>query len=144
MQLPFNDILTSALTPVTLISGVGLLLLSMTNRYTHTTARLRSLMADYRKEPSQSLRCEVDITLRRCCLLRNCVISMMNGLICSAAIVALTVLEGFTGGSTPELKSILLVGACLFLLAATVLFVIDMVLSLKALRLEYAELPSTS
>ncbi len=141
MQLPFNEILTSALTPVTLISGVGLLLLSMTNRYTHTTARVRSLMNEYRACPGESLRCEVDIMYRRCKLLRNCVISMMVGLVCSATIVGLTVLEGFTGAALAELKSALLIGACAFLLGATVLFVADMVLSLRAIRLEYDELP---
>ncbi|MGF1447962.1 MAG: DUF2721 domain-containing protein [Opitutales bacterium] len=142
MQLPFDEILGSALTPVTLISGVGLLLLSMTNRYTHATARVRSLMNEFRASPGRALRCEVDILYRRCKLLRNCVISMMSGLICSAAMVGLTVLEGFTGTGLDEVKSILLIGACLFLLGATMLFVADMLLSLRAIRLEYDELPT--
>ena len=36
--------LSDALTPITLISGVGLLLLAMTARYNYTTDRVRALL----------------------------------------------------------------------------------------------------
>jgi hypothetical protein len=39
-----------SLAPVTLISGVGLLLLSMTNRFARTTDRARGLVKDARKD----------------------------------------------------------------------------------------------
>ena len=41
----FNDSLSLALAPITLISGVGLLMICMTNRYNHATNRIRQLMA---------------------------------------------------------------------------------------------------
>ena len=40
----FNELLASALAPITLISGVGLLMLSMSARYNHATSRIRLLM----------------------------------------------------------------------------------------------------
>ena len=40
----FNDSLSLALAPITLISGVGLLMICMTNRYNHATNRIRQLM----------------------------------------------------------------------------------------------------
>ena len=43
-HIDFSLILSSALTPITLISGVGLLLLTMSARYDHTTARVRQLL----------------------------------------------------------------------------------------------------
>ena len=43
-HIDFTLILSSALTPITLISGVGLLLLTMSARYDHTTARVRQLL----------------------------------------------------------------------------------------------------
>ena len=44
MITSFNEILTSALTPTMLISGVGLMMLCMTNRYNSTTDRIRKLI----------------------------------------------------------------------------------------------------
>lgn len=40
----FAALLTNSITPVTLISGVGLMLLCMTARYNHTTDRVRQLL----------------------------------------------------------------------------------------------------
>ena len=40
----FNSIVAQALTPITLISGVGILMLCMTARYNHATERIRQLM----------------------------------------------------------------------------------------------------
>ena len=43
--------LSDALTPITLISGVGLLLLAMTARYNYTTDRVRALLKAPLKNP---------------------------------------------------------------------------------------------
>ncbi len=43
-NVEFVSVLSSALTPVTLISGVGLLMLTMSARYAHTTNRIRELL----------------------------------------------------------------------------------------------------
>ena len=48
-MVEFSATLSDALAPVTLISGVGLLLVSMSARYCHATSRIRQLLAD-RKE----------------------------------------------------------------------------------------------
>ena len=42
--------LSDALTPITLISGVGLLLLAMTARYNYTTDRVRALLKERRQK----------------------------------------------------------------------------------------------
>jgi hypothetical protein len=42
-MLSYSVTLSDALTPITLISGVGLLLLAMTARYNYTTDRVRAL-----------------------------------------------------------------------------------------------------
>lgn len=44
----FQDMLVNALTPITLISGVGLLMLCMTTRYNHATDRIRQLIKNVR------------------------------------------------------------------------------------------------
>ena len=48
--------LSDALTPITLISGVGLLLLAMTARYNYTTDRVRALLKERRQKLRQLIR----------------------------------------------------------------------------------------
>ncbi len=43
-NIKFVSVLSSALTPETLISGVGLLMLTMSARYAHATNRIRELL----------------------------------------------------------------------------------------------------
>ena len=47
MLIPFDAVVSNALTPITLISGVGLVMLCMTNRYNHTVDRIRQLLQLY-------------------------------------------------------------------------------------------------
>ena len=49
----FNEALAASLTPITLISGVGLLMICMTNRYNHATNRIRLLMAKRDTSPQR-------------------------------------------------------------------------------------------
>lgn len=57
---PFQEVLSSALTPITLISGVGMLILCMTNRYSHCMDRIRGLVK-IRTQGLKALRVEPDI-----------------------------------------------------------------------------------
>ena len=41
MLAPFHEVLSSALTPITLISGVGMIILCMTERYSYYRVSLR-------------------------------------------------------------------------------------------------------
>ena len=58
-MVEFSATLSDALAPVTLISGVGLLLVSMSARYCHATSRIRQLLAE-RKEESEDFHEEID------------------------------------------------------------------------------------
>ena len=49
-MLSYSVTLSDALTPITLISGVGLLLLAMTARYNYTTDRVRALLKERRQK----------------------------------------------------------------------------------------------
>ncbi len=49
-MVEFSATLSDALAPVTLISGVGLLLVSMSARYCHATSRIRQLLAERKEE----------------------------------------------------------------------------------------------
>lgn len=71
----FNDSLSLALAPITLISGVGLLMICMTNRYNHATNRIRQLMAKREGNIDNSIirsviDTEIDFStcVHRCCV----------------------------------------------------------------------------
>ena len=42
--IDFAYVLSTSLTPITLISGAGFLLMTMSGRYEHTTGRVRELL----------------------------------------------------------------------------------------------------
>lgn len=58
----FVSALQTVISPVVLISGVGLLLLSMTNRFGHASNRLRTLVEAWRS--SQELRSQITPQIR--------------------------------------------------------------------------------
>ena len=58
----FVSALQAVISPVVLISGVGMLVLSMTNRFSHASNRLRALAEAWRK--SQDLRSQIAPQIR--------------------------------------------------------------------------------
>ena len=73
--------LSDALTPITLISGVGLLLLAMTARYNYTTDRVRALLKERRqKAPAVDpvLEKAIRLTYERSHLLKNAIFFVLE------------------------------------------------------------------
>lgn len=98
----FNELLASALAPITLISGVGLLMLSMSARYNHATSRIRLLMNE-RLDPKLTdderadIDDEIDFIFHRAGLLRRGEFCVVLSAVVSGLLVALCVLEEATG-----------------------------------------------
>lgn len=96
MLAPFHEVLSSALTPITFISGVGMLILCMTNRYSHCMDRIRGLVK-IRTQGLRALRVEPDIDREirliyrraRCLRFSMLAITMSTG--CSGLLVATNV-----------------------------------------------------
>ena len=88
----FNQSLALALGPITLISGVGLLMICMTNRYNHATNRIRQLMKKRHEDASQALLPiideEIDLLYMRASLLRRGMLSVALSALLSALLVA--------------------------------------------------------
>ena len=135
-------ILTASIAPVIVISGVGLLLLSMTNRYGRLIDRAREFTKDLdatQEDARRKLLVEqVQIIYRRARMLRVAII------LSSASIlfVAVTVLSLFAGqvlGVKVDYVSVPCFGLCLLtLLGSLYCFIQDVSISLKALELEIA------
>lgn len=134
------QILSASIAPVIVISGVGLLLLSMTNRYSKVLDRARDLGRELETAAEAARRRllveEVKIIYRRARLLR---IAIMMG-VGSILLVAFTVLSLFAEhvfGARVDYFSVPCFSLSLVaLLGALSLFIKDVSLSLAALELE--------
>lgn len=141
-------ILAASIAPVIVISGVGLLLLSMTNRYSRVIDRARELIKDLdatQEEPRRKLLVEqVQIIYRRARILRLAIIFSSV----SVLFVAVTVLSLFAGqvvGVKIDYVSVPCFGLSLLaLLGSLYFFIRDVSLSLTALELEVASYTGNS
>ncbi|MFI5197005.1 MAG: DUF2721 domain-containing protein [Thermoanaerobaculia bacterium] len=136
-------ILQVAVGPVILISGVGLLLLSMTNRFGRIIDRTRQLTNERRlavPENHESLVAQLRILLRRARIVRAAIAFAAVSLLLAAlliivlftsAILQLGLVLSITG---------LFVACLVSLIASLVLFIGDINVSLTALKLEVGSL----
>ncbi len=134
------QILSASIAPVIVISGVGLLLLSMTNRYRGVIDRARDLVKDLDQAQEatrrETLVEQVRIIYRRGRILRVAIILAS----CSILFVAVTVLSLFAEqvlGAKVDYVSVPFFGLSLIaLLGSLYFFIRDVGLSLAALELE--------
>ena len=142
----FNELLASALAPITLISGVGLLMLSMSARYNHATSRIRLLMNE-RLDPKLTdderadIDDEIDFIFHRAGLLRRGEFCVVLSAVVSGLLVALCVLEEATGFSADILDSALLLASVALIVLSTVFLSLEIRLSLRAIKLVVSKLP---
>ena len=125
--------------PVILISGVGLLLLSMTNRYGHTVDRARLLTAALRspvEEPNDSIHSQLQILAKRATIARMA-ITLAAVSVLLASFLVITLFIGLLLSLDVALIVVGLFMLCMISLSASLVhFIIDVNLSLKALWLE--------
>ncbi len=138
----FNElvpILQVAIGPVILISGVGLLLLSMTNRFGRVLDRSRSLVdAVHRGTPQDHARLveELAILYGRARLIRKGITYAVLSVLLAAILIITLFLTALFQWET-ALPIIVLFAACMAsLIASLILFIRDMNVSLAALKIE--------
>jgi hypothetical protein len=133
-------ILQYSVSPVIVISGVGLVLLSMVNRYGHITNRTRDISNVLRKSGADGeglLHAQLHIMFRRARRLRLAIFLACLSLLCAAVLISalflmcLVQLEG-------ALVIVALFIGCMFALSASlIVFLTDINMSLQALSLEF-------
>ena len=142
-ETPVNQlvgILSASIAPVIVISGVGLLLLTMTNRYSRVIDRARLLVKEIERinEPKRqkTMAQELQIVYRRARILRNAIILSSV----SVLFVGITVLSLFAAqllGLRADVVSVPAFGLSLIsLIASLYFFICDVTVSLTALELE--------
>lgn len=150
--MSLNDlipILQVSIGPVILISGVGLLLLTMTNRFGRIIDRSRQfcdqlLAGNDSEQHKKNIENQLKVLLRRANIVRAAI--ALAGL--SALLAALLIIVLFLN-SLLQLGFILLISilfsiCMLCLIGSLIFFIADINISLTVIKLEVAELDSTT
>ena len=132
-------VLQVAIGPVILISGVGLLLLTMTNRLGRAIDRARQLkgeLPERTEQDRQQVLAQVAIIYRRARVIRlSITLAALSALLASALIIVLFV-TALLHSEQAMLVSIIFIACMASLFASLVAFIRDINLSLHALKLE--------
>lgn len=135
LNIELVSILQTAIGPVILISGVGLLLLTMTNRLGRTIDRARILSAHTAKE-QQRTRSQLSILWRRARILRLSIMLASTSALCAALLVIFLFLRALMNVDYAWLVCGLFIGSMVSLIGSLSLFLRDINHSLAALKLE--------
>ena len=137
-----SDLLTvlqTSLAPCVLISGVGLLVLSMTNRLGRPLDRIRALTGEISKAEGNQKKVlfeEIDILYRRARLLQAAVTFSVLSIFFVATIIFSIFVTVMFGAGLEGLIVIQFSASLIALVASLVLFVWDIQLGLNSIKLE--------
>jgi hypothetical protein len=141
-SFPFSQlipVLQVAIGPVILISGVGLLLLTLTNRFGRAIDRSRQLVAHLREADEterKRLTAQVDIIYRRARFIRlSIIMAVLSVLLVSVLIIVLFVSALMKLPADPVI-AFLFIGCMACLIVSLLAFIREVQLSLEALVLE--------
>ncbi|MBI1794441.1 MAG: DUF2721 domain-containing protein [Chloroflexi bacterium] len=132
-------VLQVAIGPVVLISGIGLLILSMTNRFGRVIDRGRSLARELPEIPRQDqirVNEQLRILSRRAEYLRRAITSASVSVLSAAVLIITLFITAALGLEAAWLIGILFVAAMGFLIFSLVAFLQDLNESLLAFKLD--------
>lgn len=135
----FLSVIQLAITPVILISGVGALMLTLTNRMGRVVDRSRALAGQMHGAAAADrlhLEGQLAILWRRANLLRRAVTFAGVSMLLSCVLVLGIFAEAWVGRGFGVELVVLFVASVLSLIAALVAFLRDIWVSLEALQLE--------
>ena len=135
----FLPIIQLAITPVILISGMGALMITLTNRMARIVDRTRVLaeaMPAALLEDRPHLESQLDIMWRRALLLRRAVTSNGLSMLVSCLLVVAIFASAMLGWLLQVLMLVLFSASIFFLIASLVDFLRDIFVSLHPLHLQ--------
>jgi hypothetical protein len=132
-------VLQVAIGPVILISGVGLLLLTLTNRYGRTIDRARQLVGELRElanSDRERLEGQIKILYRRAQLIRLSITLAAVSVLLASLLIIVLFLTALWKMEVALLISLLFIGSMASLIVSLAAFIRDLNLSLMALKME--------
>jgi len=138
-------VLQVAIGPVILISGVGLLLLTMTNRLGRTIDRARQLKSELperTEEDRKQVLAQVAIIYRRARVIRLGIILAALSALLAAALIIVLFITALLRLEQGLLVSLIFIACMISPVASLVAYICDINLSLQALKLELENVKS--
>ncbi len=135
----FIKFLQSSISPIVLISGVGLLLLSLSNRLGRTTDRSRDIVKELRelrdKKGKKRKIVQLNILYRRSKILRFSIVSIAFSILTSSLIIPVLLIMNLFSVDLKAIGIFLFMLSILGMITSAILLFIDVTLSLKALQI---------
>lgn len=128
--------LQNGISPIVLISGIGLILLSLTNRLGRTIDRSRAIVSELEKGETKrrSLKIEeLKILVKRSRILRGSIASIAFSILCSSLIIPVLVINALFQIELTLLGILLFLLSVMGIILSAILLFLDVTLTLKAL-----------
>lgn len=131
------QIMQSAISPIVLISGVGLLLLSFTNRLGRVIDRARFLVKEMENgNQNEIIPIQINILYKRGRILRTAITSIVITILVASLLILLLFLGYITNWNMKIFFISFFIIAIISLIISVMLFLADVTLTLKALKLQ--------
>ena len=128
------SILQLSIGPVVLISGVGLIILSQTNRMTNITSRIRWIKKEV--EPNQQSRAQILLLYRRSRVVRFSLIALILCIFLDSLVILALFAAALLGVNWVYLVISLFTLSLISLIIGLASFLFDVNLNLKAIQIE--------
>ena len=135
-------VLQAADGPVILISGVGLLLLSLTNRFGRAADRVRQLLREMRGAPEDSrkrLAGQVATLYERTKLIQSAIVFSTVSLLFASVLIITLFVTALIKWESAMLVSLLYICCLASLIISLIAFMMEIRLSLQALKMELGD-----
>ena len=131
------QLMQSSISPIILISGVGLLLLSFTNRLGRVIDRLRHIVKELKDGKDDDIKkIQIPILYKRGRILRSAITSISFTILCASLMILILFLGYFTQFHVETVFISFFVLAIIGLIISIILFMWDVTVSLKALKIQ--------
>ena len=134
--------LQSSISPIVLISGVGLLLLSLSNRLGRTTDKSREIVKELRSTEAKFKErkiVQLKILYKRSKILRLSIVGISFSILTSSLIIPILLIMNLVDINLQVIGIVLFLLSVLGIIFSAILLFLDVTLSLKALDLEVKE-----
>jgi hypothetical protein len=135
----FIQFLQSSIAPIALISGVGLILLSLTNRLARTIDRSRQLIQELRTSDNERktiINAEIAVLSRRNRYLKTAMAGIAFSILTSSLMIPVLLIMNISSVNLSYLGSFLLILSIGGIIISAIYLFADVSLTLKALELE--------
>ena len=130
------QLLQSSISPIILISGVGLLLLSFTNRLGRVIDRSRFIVNELKDGKDDIKKIQIPILYKRGRILRSAITSISFTILFASLMILLLFLGYFTHLNVEIVFISFFILAIIGLIISIILFMWDVAVSLKALKIQ--------